>query len=48
MLRLQDQQNFRVELLISISALDKRCLFIYKQMQVIDRIRNRTKSLELT
>ena len=46
--RLQDCLNFEVELFISILALPKPCFFIYKQMQVIDRIRNKIKLLQLT
>lgn len=42
--RLQDWLNSGIELLISISTLTKCCLFIYKQMQVIDRIRDRFKA----
>ncbi len=41
--RLQDCLNSRVKLPTSISALAKRCLFIYEQMQATDRIRDRTK-----
>ena len=41
--RLQDRLNSGVELPTSISALAKRCLSIYEQMQATDRIRNRTK-----
>ena len=47
-LRLQDCLNSEVELLTLISALAKRYLFIYKQMQAIDRIRNRIKFLQST
>ena len=43
--RLQDRLNSRVELPTSISALAKRCLSIYEQMQAIDRIRDKTKPL---
>ena len=45
MLCLQDCLNSGVEFSTLISALAKRCLFIYKQMQVIDRIRNKNKPL---
>ncbi len=41
--RLQDWLNFGVKLPTSISALTKQYLSIYKQMQIIDRIRDRTK-----
>ena len=43
--RLQNRPNSGVELPTSISSLAKRCLSIYKQMQAINRIRNRTKLL---
>ncbi len=42
MSRLQDRLNSGVELPTLISALAKRCLSIYEQMQAIDRIRDRT------
>ena len=45
--RLQDRLNSGVELLTSISALAKRCLSIYEQMQATDRIRDRTKPTRL-
>ena len=45
---LQDCLNSEVELPISISALAKHCLSIYKQMQATNRIRNRTKPLQST
>ncbi len=41
--RLQDRLNSGVKLPNSISALAKRCLSIYEQMQAIDRIRDRIK-----
>ena len=46
--RLQDCLNSRVELPTSISALAKRCLSIYEQMQATDRIRDKTKPLQST
>ena len=46
--RLQDRLNSGVELPTSISALAKRCLSIYEQMQATDRIRDRTKPLRST
>ena len=46
--RLQDRLNSGVELPSSISALAKRCLSIYEQMQATDRIRDRTKLLQST
>ena len=46
--RLQDCLNSGVELSTSISVLAKCCLFIYKQMQATDKIRNRTKPLQST
>ena len=46
--RLQDCLNSGVELLTSISALAKRCLSIYEQMQATDRIRDKTKPLQST
>ena len=42
--RLQDQLNSGIKLPKTISALAKRCLSIYKQMQVTDRIREKAKS----
>lgn len=42
--RLQDRLNSGIELLSNISALAKRCLSIYEQVQATDRIRERTKS----
>ena len=42
--RLQDQLNSGIELLKTISALAKRCLSIYEQMQATDRIRKKAKS----
>lgn len=44
MLYLQHQLNFGFKLLSTIFALIKRCLNIYKQMQVINRIRKKSKS----
>ncbi len=41
---LQDQLNSGMELPSTISALAKRCLSIYKQMQVTDQIREKAKS----
>ena len=41
--RLQDRLNSRVKLPNSILALAKECLSIYKQMQAIDKIRDRIK-----
>ncbi len=41
--QLQNRLNSGVELPTSISALAKRCLSIYKQMQATDRIKDRTK-----
>ena len=46
--RLQDRLNSRVELPTSISALAKRCLSIYKQIQATDRIRDKIKLLQST
>ena len=46
--RLQDRLNSGVELPTSISALAKRCLSIYEQMQATDRIRDKTKPLQST
>ena len=46
--RLQDRLNSGVELPTSISALAKRCLSIYEQMQATDRIRDKTKPLRST
>ena len=43
--RLQNRLNSGVEFPTSISALAKRCLSIYKQMQATDRIRDKTKPL---
>ena len=43
--RLQDCLNFGFELSILISALAKHCLSIYRQMKIINRIRDKTKSL---
>ena len=42
--RLQDRLNSGVELPSSISALAKRCLSIYEQMQATDRIKDKTKA----
>ena len=47
-LRLQDHLNSGFELSTSISALAKRFLSIYKQMQATDKIRDRTKLLQST
>ena len=44
--QLQDCLNSKVELYTLISALTKRCLYIYEQMQAKDRIRNKTKLLQ--
>lgn len=41
---LQNKQNSSIKLLTEILAFIKRCLFIYKQMQAIDRIKNRIMS----
>ena len=46
--RLQDCLNFGIELPISISTLAKHFLSIYKQIQAIDRIKDRTKLLQST
>ena len=46
--RLQDCLNSGVKLPISISALAKRCLSIYEQMQATDRIRDKIKPLQST
>ena len=43
-LRLQDRLNSGIELPKTISALAKRCLSIYKQMQATNRIKERAKS----
>ena len=45
---LQNYLNSKVELSTLISALAKYCLFIYKQMQATDKIKNRTKLLQST
>ena len=45
--RLQDCLNSRVELSTSISSLAKRYLSIFKQMQALNRIKNKTKPLQL-
>ena len=42
--RLQDRLNSEIELPKTISALAKRCLSIYEQMQATDRIREKAKS----
>ena len=42
--RLQDRLNSGIELPKTISALAKRCLSIYEQMQATDRIRKKAKS----
>ena len=42
--RLQDRLNSGIELPKTISALAKRCLSIYEQMQATDRIRAKAKS----
>ena len=42
--RLQDRLNSGIKLPKTISALAKRCLSIYKQMQATDRIREKAKS----
>ena len=42
--RLQDRLNSGIELPKTISALAKRCLSIYEQMQATDRIREKAKS----
>ena len=46
--RFQDRLNSNVKLTLSISALAKRCLSIYKQIQATDKIRNRIKPLQST
>ena len=46
--RLQDCLNSGVKLSTSISALAKRCLSIYEQMQATDTMRDRTNSLQST
>lgn len=46
-LELQDQLNSDVKLSNSISNLAKRYLFIYKQIQIIDKIKDKTKLLQL-
>ena len=43
--RLQNYPNSKFDLSISISALAKRFLSTYKQMQGTDKIRNKTKPL---
>lgn len=45
MLRLQDKLNFGNKLSSIIFALAKHCLNIYEQIQVIDQIREKIKSL---
>ena len=44
--RLSDCLHSGVKFITSISALAKRCLSIYKQMQAIDRFRDKTKLLK--
>ena len=44
MSRLQDQLNSGIELPSTISALPKRCLSIYEQMQATNRITEKAKS----
>ena len=43
---LQNCLNSEIELFTSISALIKDCLFIYKQIQATNKIRNRIKLLQ--
>lgn len=45
---LQNCLNFEVELLTSILVLSKCYLSIFEQMQSIDKIRDKTKLLQLT
>ena len=42
--QLQDRLNSGIELASTISALAKRCLSIYEQMQATDQIRKKAKS----
>lgn len=45
--RLQNQLNFGIELLKTIFLLAKCCLSIYKQMQIINQIKEKAKSFTI-